>query len=370
MNLSPFKLERYFDKYEFTAKYILCASDCESFSIQELLAMEPGGSEQFLAQRLGYTETQGSMALRREVSRLYEAITPEEALIHSGGEEGIFLVLQALLSRNDHVIIHTPCYQSLIELARSIGCEITEWSDWNNGCWMPSADELVKNIRSETKAIIVNTPHNPTGSHLSKEDFLRINKIAEERGIVLFSDEAYREAEYSAEDRLPAACDISRTAVSLGVMSKAYGLPGLRIGWIATHNIALLRKVALLKDYTSICNSGPSEFLSEIALRHRKTILERNRKIMLNNLTLLDEFFSRHSGTFEWRKPKAGPIAFPRLLEGSVNEFCDSIVKNTGVLLLPGTIYDDSKNCFRIGFGRQNMSVALDRFDEYLTERV
>ena len=201
---------------------------------------------------------------------------------------------------------------------------------------------------------------------MSKSDFQRINNVADEKGIIVFSDEAYRETEYRPEDRLPAACDISNTAVSLGVMSKAYGLAGLRIGWIATRNAQLLKKIALLKDYTTICSSGPSEFLAEIALRHRGEILERNLNIIHDNRILLEEFFSRHKDTFVWHRPQAGPIAFPRLLGEDVDTFCDSLVKATGVLLLPGTIYDDPGNHFRIGFGRQTMREALTRFDEYL----
>src|SRR3990172_1065782 len=201
MNLSPFKLERYFGKYEFSAKYILCASDCESLSIMGLVGMDPDGMERFLMQRLGYTETQGSPALRTEISSLYKAITPEQVIVHSGGEEGIFLVLHALLKEDDHVVVHTPCYQSLVELARSIGCKVTEWSDRDNDHWMPNVDRLLESIQSDTKAIIINSPHNPTGSQLSKSDFQRINNVADEKGIIVFSDEAYRETEYRPEDR-------------------------------------------------------------------------------------------------------------------------------------------------------------------------
>lgn len=370
MNLPPFKLERYFGRYEFTAKHILCASDCQSLSIREVLALEPGSSERFFEHGLGYTETQGSLTLRVEISRLYETISADEIIVHAGGEEGIFLVMHALLHRGDHVIVQAPCYQSLIELARALGCEITRWRErLSSDGWTPNLEELKRSIRPETKAIIVNSPHNPTGSHMAKEMFAEINHLARSRGIILFSDEAYREAEYRVEDRLPAACDINDKAVSLGVLSKAYGLPGLRIGWLATRNTMLRDKIGLLKDYTTICNSAPSEFLAEIALRHRAVILERNRKIMGENITLLEDFFLRHHDKFLWCQPMAGPIAFPQLLEDRVDTFCDDLVKATGVLLLPGTIYDDPGNHFRIGFGRQNMQEALERLEAYMVNK-
>jgi aspartate/methionine/tyrosine aminotransferase len=182
----------------------------------------------------------------------------------------------------------------------------------------------------------------------------------------LFCDEVYRELEYDPTDRLPAACDINPRAVSLGVMSKTYGLAGLRIGWLASHQKELLARIASLKDYTTICNSAPSEFLAEIALRHREQIAGRNLQIIKHNLGLLDEFFARHASHFEWIRPKAGPIAFPKLLAGNTEIFCDELVNESGVLLLPGTLYDHPGNHFRIGFARKNMPEALIQFEKFL----
>ena len=191
--------------------------------------------------------------------------------------------------------------------------------------------------------------------------------MANAQDILLFSDEVYRESEYNPADRLPAVCDLGSQGISLGVTSKTYGLAGLRIGWIATQNKSLLQKIARLKDYTTICSSAPSEFLAELALRHRQYLAARNLDIITRNLDLLDGFFSRRPETFEWRKPDAGPIAFPRLLSEDVDGFCDRLVKGAGVLLLPGTVYDHPHNHFRIGFGRLNMPQALERLEEFLS---
>jgi aspartate/methionine/tyrosine aminotransferase len=191
-------------------------------------------------------------------------------------------------------------------------------------------------------------------------------EIAHSHGILLFSDEVYRESEYLAEQRLPAACDLSENAVSLGVMSKTYGLAGLRIGWVATHNTRVYETMASLKDYTTICNSAPSEFLAELALRHRERLIERNVGIIVSNLALLDRFFERHRDTFSWQRPKAGPIAYPRFLEGDIQAFCDRLVKEDGVLLLPGTVFDDRENHFRIGFGRKDTSEGLEQLEGHL----
>jgi aspartate/methionine/tyrosine aminotransferase len=225
---------------------------------------------------------------------------------------------------------------------------------------------LKQSIQSDTRAIIINTPHNPTGYLMPSDEFQEVSRIARENGIILFSDEVYRESEFREEDRLPAACNFGEHTVSLGVMSKTYGLPGLRIGWIATRNTELYDGMAALKDYTTICNSAPSEFLAELALRHRKALAERNLGIIAGNLKVLDPFFARHADRIVWQRPQAGSIGFPRLIGKDVNAFCKNLVAKAGVLLLPGTLYDDRGNHFRIGFGRKNLPDALTRLEDFL----
>jgi aspartate/methionine/tyrosine aminotransferase len=366
MQIPAFKLERYFAQYEFNVKYVLCASDCESFSIQDLLDFEPGASDQFHQHWLGYTESQGSPSLQKEICNLYENILPQQVLVHTGAEEVIFLFMHAVLDAADHVIVHWPCYQSLFEVARSIGTQVTLWQAREENGWSLDLDELQQHIRSNTKAVIINTPHNPTGYLMPPEVFQEIARICREKDIILFSDEVYRESEYRREDRLPAACDLGENTVSLGVMSKTYGLAGLRIGWIATQNAEIYGRMAALKDYTTICNSAPSEFLAELALHHRKKLVARNLEVISSNLALLDQFFVRHPDRFAWQRPKAGSIGFPQLIGQDVNEFCKDLVETSGVLLLPGTLYDDPGNHLRIGFGRKNFPDALARLEEYI----
>ncbi len=367
MQINPFKLERFFAKYEFSARYLLCSSDCESLSVGELLALEPGADEDLRKHWLGYTESLGSPSLRKEISKIYSTISPEEILVFSGAEEGIFLFVLAALKEGDHLIVHWPCYQSLFEVAKGIGVDVTLWKAREENGWALDLDELKGLVKPETRAIIVNTPHNPTGFLMPRSDFDTLNRFVQERGLILFCDEVYRELEYDPENRLPSACDVNPTAISLGVMSKTYGLAGLRIGWIATHRSELLQQIASLKDYTTICNSAPSEFLSEIALRHREQLAGRNLEIISHNLTLLDGFFSRYANRFDWIRPKAGPIAFPKLLDGDIETFCDELVHESGVLLLPGTLYNHPGNHFRIGFARRNMPEALAQLEKFLT---
>ena len=368
MNLPPFKLERFFAKYEFNTEYLMCSSDCESMSIAELLNLEESAAEKFQQTWLGYSESQGSPALRAEISKLYETVQPEDILVHTGAQEAIFLFMFAAFKQYDHVIVHSPAYQSLAEVARAAGCDVSPWRAREENGWSLDLDELRHLMRSNTKAIIINTPHNPTGYLMPGEDYEALHKFAAANKLLLFSDEVYRESEYDSSARLPAACDLGDYAISLGVTSKTYGLAGLRIGWIATKNKKIYEKMASLKDYTTICNAAPSEFLAEVAMRNRQKLIERNLGIIKQNLEVIDSLFARHANLFSWVRPRAGSMAFPRYLGGNVDKFCDELVKRAGALLLPGSVYDDSHNHFRLGLGRKNLPQAVQRVDEYLVK--
>jgi aspartate/methionine/tyrosine aminotransferase len=366
MQLPPFKLERYFAKYEFNTQYLLCSSDCESMAVAELLTLEPDAAEKFQSHWLGYTESQGSLSLRQAICGLYETMQPENILVHSGAEEALFLFMYAALEAGDHIIVHSPCYQSLSDVARAIGCDVSLWIAREENCWTLDLDELRGMIQPNTKAIIINTPHNPTGYLMSRADYESVHRFARENNLLLFSDEVYRESEYDPATRLPAACDIGDYAVSLGVTSKTYGLAGLRIGWIATKNGKIYEHMASIKDYTTICNSAPSEFLAEVAMRNRQKLIDRNLNIIKHNLSIMDSFFQYHVNLFSWVRPRAGSMAFPHYLGGDVESFCDELVHKAGVLLLPGSMYDDQANHFRLGLGRKNLPEAVVRLEEFL----
>jgi len=367
MRIPDFKLERYFARHEFTARHLLCSSDCETLSIEELLALSPGAGAEFGRLRLGYTESPGHPELRKAISGLYSDAGPEDVLVFAGAEEGIFVVMNALLDKGDHVVVHSPAYQSLYEVARAVGCEVSAWEADPADGWELDPDGLSRAIRANTRLVVLNCPHNPTGYLMSREKFEAVVSIVRQHGIHLFSDEVYRLLEYDSNDRLPAACDRYEKGISLGVMSKTYGLAGLRIGWVVTKDRALLDRAAAFKDFTSICSSAPSEFLATVALRHRDRLVQRNLGIIRSNLRLLDGFFAEHRRVVEWARPKAGPIAFPRLkADIGAESFCADLVSRKGVLLLPSTKYDYGDRHFRIGFGRRNMPEALAIVAEHL----
>lgn len=370
MRLPDFALERYFQIYEFSVSHLLCSSDCESMSTGDLLALSPGASERFHDQWLGYTEYWGDPGLREDIAGTYTTVdSTRDVLCFAGAEEGIFAFMNATLSADDHIIVQTPAYQSLFEIGRGIGCQVTLWQTRHEDGWELDLDFLRRTIQPNTRAIIINSPHNPTGWTIRPQVQAELIGIAREYDLILFSDEVYRGMEHSTEP-VPAMVDTYERGVSLGVLSKTEGLAGLRIGWIACRDRALLERISAYKDYLSMCNSAPSEFLARIALQNRDRIRARNAGIIRDNLAILDSFMAEHADSLAWVRPRGSSICFPRLLTGEpVDQWCDRLVKAHGVLLLPGTLYEPGYQHFRLGYGRRNMPDALDKLGEFLRGR-
>lgn len=370
MKINDFKLEVFFDKYEFTAPYLLTQSDCESMEIGELLRYEPGAEEMLKRSWLGYTEVAGSAELRNQVSRLYKTISEDGILMHTGAQEAIFAYMNVILEKGDHVISMFPCYQSLYEVAHAEGCEVSPWNlKHDEKGWSIDFNELEALIRPNTKLIAVNTPNNPTGYTFNEEEIKRLCAIAEKHGIYVFSDEVYKGLDLDGVSK-PWVADCYDKAVSLGVMSKAYGLAGLRIGWIATKDKDLIGKMKKFKHYLSICNSGPSEILAVIALKHGDELLTRSKEIIKGNQTIADDFFKRYEHVFQNNRPMAGPIAFHKIkIEQPIEAFCEDLVQKAGVLLLPSSIYSYQGPFFRMGYGRKAFAEGLRVFEQYLIEQ-
>lgn len=372
MDLPEFELERYFARYEFEVPYLLGASDVEAYRLDELLALS-GEEERGLWEKLslGYTESAGDPLLRAEISGLYETAGPEQVLVFSGAEEAIFTLLNVALGPGDHAVVTWPAYASLHEVARAAGAGVTLLPLEHERGWAVDLDALRAAVRPETRLIVVNFPHNPTGALPDAATFREVVEVAREAGAYLLSDEVYRLLEHDPAGRLPAAVDLYDGAVSLGVMSKAFALAGLRIGWISTRDAELLRRCAAFKDYTTICNSAPSEALALVALRARGEVLRRSMEIIERNLPHADRFFEEWQGVLEWVRPAAGPIGFPRLLAPvPVEEFAAGLVEEEGVMVLPGTVYGHAGNHFRLGLGRRDFPEALGRLERFAEQRL
>jgi len=369
MPLREFALERFFARHEFAAKHILGASDIEGMSLAELLALaDPETHRLWDGLRLGYTESPGLPLLRSEIASLHDGLTAEHILTFAGAEEGIFLTMHATLAAGDHVVAVRPAYQSLHEVARSIGADVSPVT-LDPRDWSLDIDQLIAALRPNTRLVVINFPHSPTGAHIEEWQLDAIVRACAERGIRLFSDEVYRLLEHDRGATLPPAATLDDRAVSLGVMSKAFGLAGLRIGWIATRDDQLRHRVATLKDYTTICNSAPSEILALIALRARGRILDQGHAIIGANLPILTDFVRRHAARLAWSPPKAGSVCFPRFIGGvDAERVATQLVERTGVLIVPGSRFEFDRAYFRVGYGRTDMAAALALIDPLMSE--
>lgn len=360
--IEPFKLEEFFVKYEFVAPYLLCSSDAESWSLEEIVAMADEETKKLWNNlTLGYTESPGLPLLRKEIAKLYSTA---EVLTFAGAEEAIYCLMRTLVQPKDHVIVIEPCYQSLKALPEAIGAEVASIQLDPKKGWRLGLDQLEKAFRPDTKLVAINIPHNPTGTLLDKEVFEGLIRLARERGAYILSDEVYRYLEIEENDRLPSMADAYEKGIALNVMSKSFGLAGLRIGWLASQDASLLKEVGGYKLYTTICSSAPSEVLALIALRAKEKILQRNRKIMLDNLAILDAFMERQRDKISWVRPQAGTVGMVKFLGDFSHE---KLIEKTGVLIMPGSVFNLAGNYYRIGFGRKNMPLALNRFEEFLT---
>ena len=388
--IEPFELERYFAKYEFNVKYLLCCADCESRTIGELFEITSSSQNSknemitnFMNLKLGYTESCGSPALREGIIKLYGKNNPrnlkiEDVFIHSG-QEGILIFINSVLSPGDHCIVQWPIYSSHVNLLKFRNCEVSKWEmkeDISNNKWDLDFDWLKSQIKhKKTKAILVNSPHNPTGFIFSAQQNQELIQICADHNIILFYDEAYRFTEYSPDLQFSYFNDEGclpnyDKVLSLNVLSKAFGLGGLRIGWTICQNAEMKQKMDKFKDYTTICSSTASEFLAEMAVHHYKIIVDSNLDLLKRNKVKLIEFFDKWKGRLSWITPQSGSIGFGRLdstgcTVGS-EEFCDRVLKGCGVLLLPSKVYDFGDRHFRVGFGRKDMFLAIDVLNQFL----
>jgi aspartate/methionine/tyrosine aminotransferase len=367
-------LESYFSLWEFKAQHHMTASDAQSMSLSDLLSLaEPEEREAWDKLTLGYIETWGTPALRSVVAATYAGgLTSEDILCFAGAEEGLYCVMLALLGPDDHAIVTVPNYQSMETVPVSICGSVSGVPLRAENNWALDLDDVRAAFRPTTRLVAVNFPNNPTGAVADKETFDGLVALCAERGIYLFSDEVYRGLERDPARQLPQAAEVYDKGVSLNVMSKAYGLPGLRIGWVASRDHALLARMESMKHYLSICNSAPSEVLARIALKARDGILRKNRELCINNLAQLGRFFDEHSDLYKWCDPDGGCVGLARYKgRDGVEAHCRNLLQKAGVLLLPSPLFHSDlsqvpMDRFRVGFGRKDITIGLNAWRNHL----
>ncbi|MCY3977757.1 MAG: aminotransferase class I/II-fold pyridoxal phosphate-dependent enzyme [Chloroflexi bacterium] len=370
MKFAPFKIENFFRQHEFSAPYGISQSDTEPLTLDELLGYaSPERRRQFEKLWLGYTETQGHPELRAAIADMHVGIGADDAL-EVVPEEGVFLPMSRLLAAGDHVVAMQPSFQSLWEIARATGCELSFWQQRRTDAgWHFDVDELEALIRPDTKMLIINFPHNPTGYLPSQADFQRIVELARRQNMILFSDEIYRFTEHDESLRLPSACELYERAIVLGGLSKCFGLPGLRVGWLITRDADLLHKLQEMKSYTTICGSAPSEILALIALENWRALTARSSEIVRGNIGYCRDFFGRYSELFWLSYPKCGTITLAELTaDMPVAEFANAAVAEQGLMVLPADVMLFEGNYFRLGLGRTTLPHALEPFEQFIND--
>ena len=357
--LRDFALEVHFSKWEFNARHHLTASDMESLSLRDLLALGTDADrEAFEATSLGYTETWGAPDLRTAIAATYDTMAQDNILTLAGAGEGLYALARVLLGPNDHAIVPTPNYQSAETVPAAI-CETTGVPmRIEGGKWRLDIDAIKDAIRPNTRLISLNFPHNPTGALMPRADLDALITLARTDGIYILCDEVYRGVELDPNLQMPQIADVYERGISLNVLSKAYGLPGLRIGWLASPDRDVLQRVERYKHYLSICNAAPAERLGMIALAAREQIFARNRALLRRNLTAFEALLADFPGLIDFSAPEGGCVAYPRYTgPGTVETFCADLIENHGILLLPAALYRSDLGAtpndrFRIGLGR------------------
>jgi aspartate/methionine/tyrosine aminotransferase len=369
MKIAPFQTEHFFARYEFETPYQLCNSDCESISIAELLRLAGESLDGLGGKRLQYTQPQGHPELRAAIAATYGQVRPDQVAVLGSPVEGIYLAARALLEPGDEVIVLSPAYDALVNLFEHVagaGC-VKRWAfRADAGAWSLPLEELQRLLSANTRLLVVNFPHNPTGFLPAPEWQREFAALVERNGSWLFSDEMYHGLVHSGTPPVPSLADVVERSVVLSGLSKTHGLPGLRCGWLVVKDRALLDDILNWKYYTSICPPVATEFLARAALRIGDLLKQRNIERIEHNLAVAEAFFARWPALFEWRRPAAGSTALVGFDVPSVTTLAHRLAEQEGVLIQSAAMLGGDDRHMRIGLGRDGFGVALERFEAWL----
>jgi aspartate/methionine/tyrosine aminotransferase len=368
MRLEPFALERWLTAHELHVEYDIAESGIYPQTVSELLAFEAEAErEQILRHlldlRLGYSEATGTLELRSSLAETYTNCGPENILVTTGAIEANFLLFNVLLNPGDHVIAPYPAYQQLYSVPRAIGCDVDLWQVRSEKEFRFDLDELESLVRPKTRLIVINSPHNPTGAMLSPAETQRVYDIARTVGALVLSDEAYRWLTIpGGNDPAPPMYDLGPGGISVGTLSKPFGLPGLRLGWMAAP-AEITAECWYTRDYVSLSPGKLSDALAILAIKHRDKIIERNQAIVTANLSSANAWFSKHADLLSWNPPRGGLLALLRYnLDIPSLELADKLAREYSVMLAPGSAFGFEHH-LRIGIGQEPsvFSAGLER---------
>jgi aspartate/methionine/tyrosine aminotransferase len=345
-------------RHETHVQYDIAESGILPLSTNDLLDFEPASEraatlDGLLALPLGYSEARGTERLRQVLAALYTRGDADHILVTTGAIEANYLLFNTLLDPGDHVIVPYPAYQQLYSVPRAIGCEVSLWQVGPETGYRYDIDALERLITPRTRVIVVNTPHNPTGAMMPPEDAARVYQVAESIGATVVGDEAYRWlAVPDGAPFAPPMFDLGPSGVSVGTLSKPFGLPGLRIGWIAG-SADLVRACWGMRDYISLSPGKLNDALAILALKHRDGIVGRNRAIIEENLKTAGQWMAEREGFVSWTPPRGGLLAlFKYNLPILSLELADTLANEYSVMLAPGSAFGYEYH-LRLGIGQR-----------------
>lgn len=366
--IPPFLLRTFFNDDEaLAARGTISGSYSELATVESLLALEPGAADAYLRVPLGYAALNGGEELRTLIAAHLGALAADHVIVTAGSDDAIALLMLALLQGGEHIIAHAPAYQPLTDLAAWRGAEVTPWEAEEAHGWALSLDRLSALIRPTTRLLIVNFPHNPTGWCPDPSFVHGLVTIAELHGLLILSDEVYAGLALTDGEPFHPLASLTPRAISLGSLTKVFGMPGVRIGWLATRNAEVLAQVRHFRMYLNAYATTPGEFLACLALRHADAILARNTAIARGNLALLDDFITARSVLFSWQRPVGGTICFPRWLgPGDTTQLGRAFLQQSGYLLATSEHLVAGTRHMRLGFGTSGLPRQLAAFQEFV----
>lgn len=370
MKIKPFAVEEWMNAWEVGAKYNIAETCVDSISMNELFELTGEDKTEFLnrlcARRLSYGDIEGLPEFRKGVCGLYKTLNIENIVPTHGASGANHHVFYSLISPGDRVVSIMPTYQQLYSIPESYGADvqILHLSKENN--YLPDLEKLRRLVTPKTKMICINNPNNPTGALMSEQMLREIVEIARSADAWILCDEVYRHL--SQEDGwCPSIVDLYEKGISVSSMSKVFSLAGLRLGWIATHDMSVVKSCLSHRDYNLVSCGVFDEMLAAAALKHRDKLLERSRKIVRENLQILDDWVSSEPHV-SYVKPQAGTTALVYYdLDISSYEFCEEMYKKTGAFVTPGDCFE-VPHSMRIGYayGKQDLIDGLKAISEYI----
>ncbi|MDQ3412651.1 MAG: aminotransferase class I/II-fold pyridoxal phosphate-dependent enzyme [Chloroflexota bacterium] len=356
MRIDTFQLERWMTTYELAVKYDIAESGIAPLTTNDLLRLLPEAEkaetlQRLLDLRLGYSEARGTEALRSTLAATYANTSPDNILITTGAIEANYVIFNSLLDDGDEVVVVDPAYQQLQSVPAAIGCHVSYWKPRTDFGFRYDVADLTPLVTDRTRLIVINTPHNPTGAALSADQLQEVYDLAEQSGALVLSDEAYRWLEVpGGAPAIPPIRNLGERGISVGTVSKPFGVPGLRIGWIAGP-VDIVQKCWAMRDFITLSPGGLNDALALIAITHRDQIAARTRHIVEQNLDTAEAWFARNADLVSWTPPQGGLLSLMRFeLDVPSYQLANTLAEEYSVMLAPGAAFG-YEGYLRIGIG-------------------